>query len=142
MNQFFAELRHTLRTLRRQPTYTIVAVMTLALGIGATTAIYSVVQGVLLSGMPYADADRIVAATAEKPMEDITGVTFRVSEWRAFHDAAGTLAAVGGEYGISLTLSGDGFDAQRLEGSMVTPGFFDVFGVAPALGRAFTIDDV
>jgi len=142
MNQLFAELRHTLRTLRRQPTYTIVAVMTLALGIGATTAIYSVVQGVLLSGMPYPEADRIVAATAEKPKEDISGVTFRVDEWRAFHDAAGTLGAVGGEYGISLTLSGNGFDAQRLEGSMVTPGFFDVFGVAPALGRTFTIDDV
>ncbi len=86
MNQLFAELRHTLRTLRRQPTYTIVAVFTLALGIGATTAIYSVVQGVLLSGMPYPEADRIVAATAEKPKEDISGVTFRVAEWQAFYD--------------------------------------------------------
>jgi len=142
MDRFFAELRHTLRTLRRQPTFTVVAVMTLALGIGATTAIYSVVQGVLFSGMPYAEAERIVAATAEKPTEDITGVSFRVSEWRAFHDAARTLTAVGGEYGIGLTLSGDGVDAQRLEGSMVTPGFFDVFGMPPVLGRTFTMDDV
>ena len=142
MDRFSAELRHALRTLRRQPTYTFVTVMTLALGIGATTAIYSVVQGILLSSMPYAEPDRIVAATAEKPKEDISGVTFRVSEWRAFHDAAGTLAAVGGEYGIGLTLSGDGFDALRLEASMVTPGFFDVFGTAPFLGRMFTMEDV
>jgi putative ABC transport system permease protein len=142
MDRLFAELRHTVRTLRRQPAYTVVAVLTLALGIGATTAIYSVIQGVLLSGMPYVEADRIVAATAEKPTEDIAGVSFRVSEWRAFHEAARTLTAVGGEYAIGLTLSGDGFDAQRLDGSMVTPGFFDVFGIPPVLGRTFTMDDV
>jgi putative ABC transport system permease protein len=69
MDRLFAELRHTVRTLRRQPAYTVVAVLTLALGIGATTAIYSVIQGVLLSGMPYVEADRIVAGTAEKPTE-------------------------------------------------------------------------
>lgn len=142
MNRLFAEFRHAVRSLRRQPTYAAVSVMTLALGIGATTAIYSVVQGVLLSGMPYPDAGRIVAATAEKPDKDISGVTFRVAEWRAFRQAAGTLDAVGGEYGIGLTISGKGFEAERLDASMVTPGFFEVFGATPAFGRTFTMDDV
>ncbi len=141
MHAFYSDLRRTLRSLRRHPTYVIVVIATLAIGIGATTAIFSVVKGVLLSSLPYHEADRIIVATAEQPEDGISGVTFRVVEWQAFREAR-SLVAVGGEYAIGLTLSGDGIEAERLEAAMVTPGYFEVFGTAPFLGQAFAEPDL
>ena len=78
MPAFYSDLRRTLRSLRRHPTYGIVVIATLAIGMGATTAIFSVVKGVLLSSLPYDEADRIITATAEQPEKGVAGVTFRV----------------------------------------------------------------
>jgi predicted permease len=135
------DIAHGLRSLRRTPGFTVVAVLTLALGIGANTAIFSVISGVLLRPLPYRDADRLVQVIAPP-----TG-PFGASVPRAarallppYVDALRTgtrsFSHVAGYMETSATLSGQG-DAVRLVGYQITASAFPLLGVAPLLGRPF-----
>jgi predicted permease len=130
------DLRYAGRALRRNPGFTAIAVLTLALGIGANTAIFSVVQGVLLRPLPYREPDRLVRlftafrgsgelryATSQPEFMDYKGLT------PVFENAAAFA-------GTSLTLTGDG-EPQRLRGLVATRDLFPVLGVTPLLGRNF-----
>jgi putative ABC transport system permease protein len=135
-----ADLRYALRLLRKTPVFTIAAIGTLALGIGANTTIFSLVQTVLLHPLPYQDPDQVVmiwedASRAGFPRN--TPAPGNYNDWRAnsrsFTDMAATRFA-----GASLTMDGP---PELVLGRGVTPNFFDVLGVRPQLGRAFTPDD-
>jgi putative ABC transport system permease protein len=132
------DLRHAVRTLRRSPGFTVVAVVTLALGIGVTTAIFSVVYGVLLRPLPYADPDRIVAifeVTSKGRPSALADPNFD-----DFQNQSHTFQAIA-KYGRTLaTVSGPSPPTRAIVGR-VSPDFLKVFGVQPIVGRDFVADD-
>jgi predicted permease len=140
MNSFLSDLRHGLRLLRRTPGFTAVAIATLALGIGANTAIFSTIDAVLLRPLPYGDADRLVMV-----WEDATYIGFARNtpapanyfDWKArnrvFTDLAATRGAI-----ANLTAGGP---PEQVLGRRVTANFFSVLDVRPLLGRTFTEEE-
>ncbi len=132
------DLRYALRMLRQSPVFTVVAIGSLALGIGMNTALFSVVNTLLLKDLPYQDASRLVYVTEYWPHEPMVlgppGQDF--ANWRANLKSVDGIAAYGGG-ASSLTLTGEG-EPERIEGTMVTSQLLDLLGSAPALGRNFT----
>ena len=138
MSTLTQDLRYGLRMLRKNPAFTAVAVITLALGIGANTAIFSVVSGVLLSPLPYPEPERLVALYSKTAEFDRSSISYpNLLDWvrdnRSFSAIAGYRA-----YDLGLTGMGE---PERLPAEMVSASFFTLLGVAPALGRTFAPDD-
>src|SRR5262245_10039891 len=135
-----ADLRYALRLLRKTPVFTIAAIGTLALGIGANTTIFSLVQTVMLRPLPYLDPDRVVIV-----WEDVSRAGFsrntpapgNFNDWRSSNRSFTDMAAT---RGVNASLTKDGPPEQVL-GRGVTPNFFDVLGVRPIVGRSFTPAD-
>jgi len=133
--------RYALRQLRNNPGFTITAVLTLALGIGATTAIFSLVYGVLLQPLPFPQPDRLVSLTQQD--HSLPGVVHEplsypdYFDWRAQNHTFSGMASydLGG-----MTFEHDG-ETQRLDAEMVSSNFFQVLGVAPMIGRDFRWED-
>ena len=134
------DLQYALRTLRRIPGFTTVAVLTLALGIGANTAIFSIVNAVLLRPLPYADADRIMVLNESSgPGQDYSVAFPDYLDWQKDNTVFEHLAATHKE---SRNLSGiPGRDPERISGAAVTRNFFSVIGLGPEIGRTFTEDE-
>jgi putative ABC transport system permease protein len=133
-------LRYTLRQIMKNPGFFIVAVAALALGIGANTAIFSAVEAVLLKPLPYAQPDRLVMVWEDSSFigfPDNTPAPANYMDWKAQNTVFTDLAA---RQGSSMSLTGDGAPEQ-LHGQRVTPNFFDVLGVQPAIGRVFTAEE-
>lgn len=134
------DIRYALRLLAKSPGFTLAAILTLALGIGANTAIYSLVYHVLLRPLPYPQPEQLtmvwVDNRREKIPEDITSYP-NLMDWRAQNQSFHGLAGM--SYGVQA-LTGVG-EPEEFRVAMVTANFFDVMGVPPALGRAFTVDD-
>ena len=128
------DLRYGLRQLRKHPGFTIVALFSLALGIGADTAIFSVVNSVLLKPFPFADPERIVMV--EEYAEGERNPTFSPRDFLDLKEQSSTFAVVAGFRAGSMTLTGDG-SPERLQVHSVTADFFDIFGLLPAKGRFF-----
>jgi predicted permease len=137
---FPTDLRTAFRQIKRNPGFFAVAVAALALGIGANTAIFSAIEAVLLRPLPYAEPNRLVMV-----WEDASFVGFALNtpapanyvDWRAQNQVFTDMAAT--RY-TSASLTGQGAPEQ-LSGRQVTPNFFDVLGVQPALGRPFTQEE-
>jgi predicted permease len=129
VDTFLQDLRYGLKMLRRNPGFTIVAVLTLALGTGATTAIFSVVNAVLLRPLPYRDPDRLVL------VPNAIGQDFL--RWRDQSKAFESMAAF---YFGTADFTGSG-EPERLAVAWVSTDLFATLGVAPALGRAFTPEE-
>jgi putative ABC transport system permease protein len=128
------------RMLRRQPGFTSVAVLALTLGIGANTAIFSVVDAVLWRPLPYARADRIVSIAEQRPREGRTHGPVAPADfydWRRDNRSFSAVAAVDP---APVNLTG-GAEPERLRAITVTPGFLDVLGLVPALGRDFRAEE-
>jgi len=134
------DARFGLRMLRRSPGFAVVAAITLALGLGANTAMFSVIDAVLLRPLPFADPDRLVRiidANPSKGFHRFSSSPPNFIDWRAQAKSfTGMAASMGG----TLTLSGSG-DAQRLNALYVTPDFFGVLGVDAIIGRTFTTEE-
>lgn len=128
------ELRHGLRRLRRSPGFTVAAVATLALGIGAVTSVFSVVNAVLLRPLPYPAAERLVVMLERRGEDEISVAYPDLLDWR---ERNRTFQGPAGYVGQSFTLTESG-PAERLRGLMVTSDLFDVLGIEPVLGRGFT----
>jgi putative ABC transport system permease protein len=128
------DLRYALRSFRRAPGFTFVALVTLALGIGGTTAIFSIVDGVVLRPLPYTDPDRIVRLVRT----DTTGTdsSFSGPDYRDVKRGATYLSAVAGYRSDIIDLTGRA-EPVRVTGVETTAGFFDVFDAPPILGRTF-----
>lgn len=138
------DARYALRSLARNPGFSLLAILTLALGIGANTAIFSVGDAILLQALPYPDAERLVALRSTRAVQDggsppdgerTAGAN--LADWSA---QAQSFEAIAGYYWRSVDLTG-GDRSERLQGLIVTPEFFEVFGARQTLGRVFTAQD-
>jgi putative ABC transport system permease protein len=138
MSSLFQDLRYGWRTLTNSPGFTIVAILTLALGIGANTAIFSFVDAVLLKPLPYKDADRLVRVLEKPPRGDRNGIsTLNFLDWQHDNEVFDYLAA---QAAGNATLTGSGEPVQ-LRGARVSAHFFDIYGSDVALGRTFLSDE-
>ena len=133
------DLRFALRALRRSPGFTVVAVVTLMLGIGATTAVFTLVDGVILKPLPYPDPGELVSVSHEgRGGED--QLPMSTGLYLLYADQAGSFESIAMHRGTVVNLMGDG-DPERILGRSVTPSFFNVLGVDAVLGRALTRED-
>ena len=134
MNRFLADIRFAARTLRKTPGFTIVALLTLALSLGANTAIFSFVNAVLLQPLPYANADRIVRVLEKRPDGGYNGVsTLNYLDWQKQGECFEYLSPQTGGGGTLTGLQ----EPVQIPGARVGIHFFDIYSVKPALGRAF-----
>ena len=138
---FFQDLRYAFRGLTRRPGFTAIAVITLSLGIGATTAIFSVVQAVLLRPLEYPQADRVVKIIGFDKAEGTTA-NLSPADFLDFQRDATSFARMGANGWVGLaTVSGGRGDAERVGSVQVTEGFFPTLQVQPALGRGIQPED-
>jgi putative ABC transport system permease protein len=138
MDRFIQDLRHAVRVLRKTPAFTLVVIFTLGLGIGANTAMFSVVNAVLLQDLPFQDPSHVVdineysngAPTAIAPANFV--------DWRRM---ARSFSAMAVYRPRTFNVSTGSGEPERLQGAQTSSTFFDVLGVSPILGRSFTRDD-
>ena len=143
LEDLWQDLRYAARMLRKQPTFTLAAVLTLAIGIGATTAIFSVVYSVLIKPLPYPNADELVSirhtATSGINFSD-QGSSTAPSMLFTYRDENRTFAHIGLWWQLGLTLTGQG-DPERVRALLVSDGTLQALGVQPMRGRSFTEAD-
>src|SRR5262249_9536757 len=135
------DVRYALRMLMKNSGFTLTAVITLALGIGATSVIFSFVNGILLRPLPYRDSDRLVLLDETAPKRGIAsmGVSYPdFLDWREQNRVFTGVAAYEG--GVDYTLSGSG-EPEEVSCSWVSYNTFEILGVAPILGRSFTVEE-
>jgi len=139
--QLIQDIRYALRGLLKRPAFTLVSVITLALGIGASTAIFSVVHAVLLRSLPYSSADRLVMVWEDT--HQTGGRTDNVInlgnffDWKEQSHTFGDMAAF---FDMSAKLTSDG-EPEEVPSQIATPNLFSVLGVSPIIGRTFSPDD-
>ena len=137
MDSLFQDLRYGLRLFRARPAFTAVAVLTLAVGIGASTAIFSAVSALLMRPLPVADADRVLFGLALREGVDPFGTS--LLEYAAYRDSS-TLASAGVASQRTFTLIGRD-DPERVQAAAVTASYLDTLRVTPVVGRTFTPRD-
>jgi putative ABC transport system permease protein len=136
METLWQDLRYSTRILFKHPGFTLVALMTLALGIGANTAIFSIVNAVLLRPFPYRQPDQLVVVGEGGPGGVVSYPNF--VDWKDDRNLFASTSAVRGNENFNFTSSGD---PERLQGRLVSGGFLSTLGVNPLLGRDFVADD-
>jgi putative ABC transport system permease protein len=142
MDQLRQDLKVACRSLMRQSTFATVAILTLALGVGATTAIFSVVYGILLRPLPYQDSHRLVAlgqTSRSAPEQPVDGSSSPVN-FRDWQQQSRTIPEMALYSGGRAVIS-DGGEADIVPIGSVSPGFFNVFRATPIIGRDFTADE-
>ncbi len=132
--------QHTLRRFARTPGFTLATVGTLALGIGANTAIFSVINSVLLKPLPYAESERLVGLWQTAPGVNIENLNASIADYVTYEDESKTLADVALWTGDALTVTEVG-DPERVAGIMATSSLFHVLDIRPVAGRAFVAKD-
>jgi putative ABC transport system permease protein len=144
LENLILDVRYAMRQLRRQPSFAVVAVLILALGIGATTTVFTVVNAVLLRPLPFEQPERLVRVAGTNVSGGLSGVTSRSSNLRdwsqlneSFEDLAGYFAFFDYQ---RFTLTGRG-ESERLVGVGITETFLDTLGVQPLLGRGFVAEE-
>ncbi|MGI9069966.1 MAG: ADOP family duplicated permease [Bryobacteraceae bacterium] len=132
------DFRYGARTLLQSPSFAAVAVLTLALGVGANTATFSVVNSVLLSPLPYRDSNRLICLFEEIPSSKRSSISYpNFIDWRNMNRSFSSIA---GYHGIDVNISSNG-EAEHLPGEMISAGLFETLGINPILGRTFSKDD-
>jgi putative ABC transport system permease protein len=138
MNTLILDLRYAMRMLMKSLGFMAIAVLTLALGIGANTALFSVVNGVLLNPLPYRDSNQLVAVYGDAPGFEKSPISYpNFVDWQRQNEVFSSMALYRHE-DYNLTGNGEG---QRVTGYMVTADFFRTLSVTPVLGRTFRPDD-
>src|SRR5437868_6245913 len=140
MNTLLRDVRYALRVLLKRPGFTAVAVVTLALGIGANTAIFSLVSAVLVRPLKYRDAERLVMVWEAPPVAGLARdnpATGNYADWKAQNRAFEDMAAVDQR---TYDLTGEG-EPEKLFAFGVTANFFPLLGATPELGRTFTPEE-
>jgi putative ABC transport system permease protein len=133
------DFKHAFRSFAKNPGFTTVVLLTLALGIGGSTTIFSVVNGVLLRPLPYPEPDRLVSVQSARPgAEDPAHAP---ADFLDLQRQQQSFTAVAGHRGDIIDITSDRAEPVRLDGALVTHSFFDVFGVPAAMGRTFTAAD-
>src|SRR6266540_7228023 len=139
MESFIQDLRFGVRMLMKKLGFTLIAVLTLALGIGANTAIFSVINTVLLGSLPYKEADRVVIVWATILSKSIE-FDMAPSEYFDFRDRNGVFAQMAATQKTNINLTGNE-EPLWLEGHMATASLFPLMGVKPLVGRTFTPEE-
>ena len=134
------DLRRAVRTLLRTPRFTIIAAFTLAIAVGANTAIFSAVNGILLEPLPYPDSDRLVGIFSTAPGLGYDRFTVSPGVYYHYREQNTVFDDVGMFNNVGLTLTGDG-EPERVEGLRATPSVFSALQVAPARGRIYTEEE-
>ncbi|HVX38579.1 MAG TPA: ABC transporter permease, partial [Gemmatimonadaceae bacterium] len=129
------DLRYAIRTLRRAPVFTVVAVLTLAIGIGATSAMFSLVNGILLEPLPYPHAEQLVSVRQSYPEKGLNDWPLSQENVAMYRDGASDFASFAAVAMRSVTLGGE--HPERLSILRTTGEFFDVLGVPPLLGHPY-----
>jgi predicted permease len=143
MSGLLQDLRYAMRTLRRQPGFTIIAVLTLAIGIGANTAIFSVIDATLLRALPFRDPDRLMTVMLRMPANDnrvAQDMVWSYPKFLTLRDAETPFESVALHAAVSLTVRGDE-GAERMPGEMVGAEYLRLLGIGAARGRSFSPDD-
>ncbi len=140
MQDLSQDLKQTLRRLARTPIFTITTLVTLALGIGANTAIFSLINGVLLAPLPFPAPDRLVGVWQTAPGVNIKDLNASIADYITYREDSQTLADVAIWNGRSVTVT-EFADPERVEGIQATFRLLPMLGVQPVLGRAFTEKD-
>jgi predicted permease len=137
-----ADSRYALRGLINRPGFAVSALCTLAIGIGATTATFSLVDGALLRELPFRDADRIMSIALRMPVQSsrVIDMVWSYPKFEAFRDRQQVFASLALYSSETLVIS-DGDGAQRMSGEMAGAGYFDILGVRPVRGRVYTPDE-
>jgi putative ABC transport system permease protein len=139
MENVWRDIQYGARMLKKSKGFTAIAVLTLALGIGANTAVFSVVNAVLLKPLPYGNPDRLVFMTEWS--EQVPNMSFSVANFKDVRDQNRVFDAIFGSNSTSLILTGSGGEAERMNIRQVTSGMFDTLQKTPLVGRAFTADE-
>src|SRR5262245_3751359 len=141
METLIQDIRYGVRTLFKQPTFTLIAVVTIALGIGANTAIFSVVNAVILRPLPYRDADKLVMLWSTTARDGNQEQPFSFADFgdvRTHSKSFATVAAASPLWNFTLTRGGE---PEPVQGLFVSQNLFDMLGTRPAIGRTFLADD-
>jgi len=134
LEEFLQDLHYAARVLRKSPGFTLIAVLTLALGIGANTALFSVVNGVLLNPLPYPNPDQLVTLHASKPNFETGSISFPdFRDWRKDNRTFSAMA-ISRSFGFSLTGRGE---PERVQAKLISSDYFSLLGVQPVIGRTF-----
>jgi putative ABC transport system permease protein len=141
MTTFLHDIRYGFRMLLKHKGFTAVAVLALALGIGANTAIFSLVNGVLLRPLPFPDAERIIFLEGKNPQAGITESNISFLDFTDWSQQTDLFASTAAYWTGTANFGADGAEPERVPRAGVTPGFFSVLGVQPVLGRAFVPED-
>ncbi len=140
MDSLFQDLRFAARSLLKSPAFLIVAVSTLALGIGANTAIFSVVDGVLLRPLAFVDADRLVTLWENNPLQNRQRANVSHPNYLEWKQQSRSFEEIAAWRSMLVTLTG-GDQAERVMLALVSRGLFEVLRVEPVLGRTFTAEE-
>jgi putative ABC transport system permease protein len=135
------DLRYALRKLAKAPAFAAIAILTVALGIGANTAIFSLVNGVLLRPLPFPESERIIYFEGKNPAAGITDSNISYLDFTDWSQQTDLFASTAAYWTGNADLSGDGAEPEAVPRAGVTTGFFSVLGVQPVLGRAFVPED-
>jgi predicted permease len=141
MNTLLQDIRYGFRMLLKHKGFTAVAILALGLGIGANTAIFSLVNGVLLRPLPFPDAERIIYFEGKNPAAGITDSNISYLDFTDWSQQTDLFASTAAYWTGNADLSGDGAEPEAVPRAGVTTGFFSVLGVQPVLGRAFVPED-
>src|SRR5262245_8869937 len=138
LSNLHRDARYGLRALRKTPAFTLGAVITVALTVGTTTAIFSVVYGVLLRQLPFRDVEQVFWIWSDQPGRDRT--PFNVPDFIDYRDSTRTLAAFAGFFAFSANLS-DEAAAERVQGMRASGNVFEVLGAEARIGRLLRSED-
>ena len=137
LSDLWQDVRYTARTLGKNPGFAVVAVVTLALGIGANTAIFSVISGVLLKPLPYANGDRLVLVRQSAPLAGRADAGVSIKELYDYREQSSVFSNLVEYHQMNFDLLKRG-EPDRVSTGVVSHNFFDVLGIKPILGRAFS----
>jgi putative ABC transport system permease protein len=140
LETLWQDLRFGARMLLKNPGFTLIAIITLALGIGANTAIFSVVNAVLLNPLPFAESHRLMALGQNDPRSRATLSNFSFNNFADLREQSEVFERLAAYYNSNFTLTGQG-EAVLLRGTVMTADLFPLLGVSPVLGRAFRLEE-
>jgi putative ABC transport system permease protein len=140
METLFGDARYALRSLLKSPGFALATILTLALGIGANTAIFSLIHGVLLEPLPYREGSRLVVLQQSAPKAKVENLAFSIKEVYDYRDQNQTLDGLVEHHSMTFTLLGRG-EPERVSTGVVSAEFFDVLGLKPLFGRTFRPED-
>ena len=141
MEILFNDIRYAFRIMRKSPGFTLIIILTLALGIGANTSIFSIVNAVLLRSLPYYDPGRLVKITFNNPGIGLRDIPFSVPELEDLKSRAGVFEEVSVVCPGPTNLTGARQQPERLELLEVSPNYFSMLGTTPQIGRLFGSQD-